>query len=232
MAYPSTFLDIYTAVIDKGRLDSTADLSRAKQWVNQAYARTCIETEFFESAQATTNLVASQTSLTIPSILFGVEYIVPVGADGAPWPPMMEVPFQEILELRAWSGGTIPIGAPSRYAYRSSASPTIEFWPIAAGGEVLTFYGYQLPVNLSADGDLPIFPEPYASKCLEYGAIVDACQFKKDLIMLDTYKGDFEDWLERFRMFRFERQGMRVQSMPVEKQRPYPRGNSVDTGVY
>ena len=46
MAFPSTFLDIQNAVINKLRLDSTNDLSKVKDWINQVYYEACIETNF------------------------------------------------------------------------------------------------------------------------------------------------------------------------------------------
>lgn len=232
MAFPSTFVDIQTAVIAKGRLEATDDLAKVKDFINQAYYRACVETDYYENSAVPATLTANQTSVTVPATVIGVEYIVPTGSDGAQWGPMEEVPFQEMLELRAWAGGTIPTGAPSRYCFREATTNTIEIWPNAAGGEVLTFYGYALPTALSGDGDTTIFPEPYATMVLQYGALVEAGIFKKDLIMSDQYQGQYQDWLERFRGFRNSRRGARVETFKIDKQRPYPKGNSVDTGVF
>jgi hypothetical protein len=233
MSYPSNFGTLQQAVLQKARLDEALDGSKVQDWINQAYFRIAVEVEFFQAGVANTPpLVATQMNVTVPAQMIGINYIVPAGSDGSTWGPMEEIGFQELFELRAWQGGSVPLGAPSRYAFNSNAVNTIEFWPQASGGEVLTFYGYQLPTQLNLDTDFPLFPEPYASKCLEYGALCDACEFKKDIFMLNQYQGEFQDWLQRFRTFTNGRRGDRVMAMPVDKQRPYPRGNSVDTGIF
>jgi hypothetical protein len=46
MAFPSTFADLQAAVIAKTRLDpaNTADVTKVKDWINQAYYRIVLET--------------------------------------------------------------------------------------------------------------------------------------------------------------------------------------------
>ena len=231
MGFPSDFLTIQNAVIQKGRLDAQLDVNKVKDWINQVYYQACIETNFYESSSALSGPLNSQDShVAVPSACVKIEYIVPTGTDGSNWPTMEECQFQEILDNRAWQGGTIPLGAPSRYAFRSGQAPTIEFYPNAAGGETLTFYGLFLPPVLSADADHPIFPEPYASKVLEYGSLVQSSEFKKDLFFLNTYQQEWQDWLARLRAFNNQRPGSIPGQLRVVKQWPWPRGNSVDTG--
>ena len=45
MAFPSTFVDLQNDVIQRLRLDATADLPKVKDWLNQVYAQVCVETE-------------------------------------------------------------------------------------------------------------------------------------------------------------------------------------------
>lgn len=230
MAYPSTFADLQDAVLNKGKLDDTYDTTRIKNWINQAYYQACLETEFYESSSASSALAASATSVAVPTALVGVDFIVPTGSDGSVWGPMEMVTFEEILEQRAYNAGvTMTTGAPSRYAYRSSGAPSIEFWPTANGGETLTFYGQAFPTAMTADGNLPIIPEPYATKVLEYGALVQAAEFKRDFAILDFWQAQYTDWMNRFRGFLNTREGDKVQQFRVETYKPYPRSNSVDT---
>lgn len=232
MAYPSTFLDIQNAVLQKGRLNSTDDGSKVKDWINQAYFETALETEFLESGSAASALIAGATNVTIPAAIMGVDYIVASTSDGSTWGPMEMTTFEEMLENRAWSAGSVPLGAPTKYAYRSSGSPTVEFWPNANGGEVLTFYGYTLPTALSGNTDVPVFPEPYATKVLEYGALAQVAEFKKDIYFLSQNQQLYGAWQAKLRSFNNTRIGDKVQQFRVEKQRPYPRGRSVDTGEW
>ena len=41
MAYPSTFSNLKTAVINKLRLDATNDASQVGDWINRVYAHAC-----------------------------------------------------------------------------------------------------------------------------------------------------------------------------------------------
>lgn len=216
-------------VTDKARLDYEEDVDRIQDWINAAYYTACIETNFFEASSSATALAANATSATVPSSIVKIEYIVPTGSDGSVWGPMTETNMEEILKVRAYQGGQTSTGAPSRYAYRSSSAPTIEFWPNAGGGEVLTFYGLKLPTALSADADLPIFPEPY-SKVIEYGALVHAAEFQKDMLTVQQFQAQYDMWLQRFRGFNNVRVGSMVQQFQVEGQRPWPKANSVDQG--
>ena len=231
MSFPSQFVDIQNAVIAKARLDAQLDLLRVKDWINQVYYQACIETNFYESSWTLgVPLTPNASSIAVPAAVVKLEYIVPTGTDGSNWATMDEVQFEEILDSRAWQGGSIPLGAPSKYAFRSGQASTIEFYPNAAGGEVFTFYGLFLPTALVADNAVPIFPEPFASKVLEYGALVQAAEFKKDIFFLNTYQQDWADWKMRLQMFNNQRPGAKVQQMRITNERPWPIGNSIDTG--
>src|SRR5215831_12529801 len=127
-------------VVDKSRLDADFDMNRVRDWLNDAYFVAIIETGFYQTTQAAATLVANQTNVAVPAGIHKIEYIVPSGWDWQTWGPMRHVNLTELLNLRAWQGGAVSTGAPNRYSYRSSSQPTIEFWPMAIGGEVLTFY--------------------------------------------------------------------------------------------
>jgi hypothetical protein len=230
MAYPSTFADLQTAVLWKGKLDDQIDTQRIKDWINQAYYQACVETEFYETSATATALGPNQTTVTVPASLVGVDYIIPTGVAGDVWGPMVMVTFEEILEQRAYNAGvTYTTGAPTRYAYRSSGTPTIEVWPNPNGGETLTFYGFSLPTPLSAAGDIPIIPEPYATKVLEYGALVQAAEQKRDIFILDYFQQSYVDWMGRLRGLENTRVGNKTQQFRVDRQYVYPKGNSTDT---
>jgi hypothetical protein len=230
MAYPSHFIDIYQSVIDNLRMDQVLDLQKVKDYVNSAYMRTCIDTEFYLDSTQTTTLAPNATSVTIPASLLMVNYIVPAQIDGLLLPPMQLVGIDVIAGRRAWSGGTITQSAPSMYAYMSSQTPTIEFWPTASGGEVFTFYGVRLPPPLVADSDSPILPEPFATECLTAGGCASAAEFKQNFIMLSNYEQSYEFWISKLRAFQNERIGNRTQQFGIENaHRPVPSTNAIDT---
>jgi hypothetical protein len=229
MAYPSTFADLQSAVLNKGKLDDVLDVQRIKDWINQTYMQVCVETEFYGVSAVASVLTQNQTVVTVPATINKVDFIVPTGSDGSSWGPMEMVTMEEILRQRAYSGGvTMTTGAPSKYCYSSPSS--IQIWPNPSGSEVLTFYGTGLPTALISGTDPPVIPEPYASKLLEYGALVNAAEFKRDMEMLTIWQGMYMDWLSRFRGFTNTRVGDKVQSFTVVGSSAWPRGNSTDVG--
>ena len=230
MAFPNTFKDLQDGVIDKARLDSDFDVSRVKDWLNSAYFTAIVETGFYQSTQVAAPLTADQTSIQVPAGIHKIEFITPTGIDGQIWGPMRHTQFEDLLRVRAWQGGAISTGAPSRYSYRSALAPTIEFWPQAVGGEVLTFYGWGLPAPMVADGDPPIIPDPY-SMVIEYGALIHAAEFQKDLLMIQQFQSEYQDWIQRFRGYKNHLPSSQPDQFIVEFARPWPSRNDVDTGI-
>jgi|SRR5215471_2963431 len=232
MAYPGTFSDIQDAVIAKLRLDPDLDTDKVKDWINQAYMEACMETQFYVTdAIPTSPLPANTGSTGVPASILAIDYVTSTQTDGSNRGPMDLVGIDVILEKRAWGGGATPSqGAPQMYAYRSGPQPLIEFWPPAAGGEVLTFYGARLPPTLVADGDVWLIPEPYGSNLLEFGADAQAAEFKQNFIMMSTYQQESAGWLQRFRGFQNNRAGNQPQQFRiVHAYQPVPASNSVDT---
>lgn len=229
MAFPATFQDMQYAVVDKARLDSDFDMNRVKDWLNSSYFTAIIETGFYQWAQDTAPLGVQATSVPVPSGIHKIEYITPTGVDGTRWGPMVPVTMQAIIRSRAWQGGQISTGAPSRYALRSGPTPLIEFWPNAIGGEILHFYGWGLPSVLVNDTDHSMIPEPY-QRVIEYGALVHAAEFQKDVLLIEQYQADYQDWLQRFRAYKNRQEASKAQQFEIEFQRPWPRSNSVDQG--
>src|SRR5262245_13916228 len=227
MAYPSTFADLQSAVLNKGKLDDSLDVQRIKDWLNQTYMQICVETEFYGVTASSSALTQNQTTVTLPATINKIDFIVPTGSDGSVWGPMEMVTMEEILQQRAYNAGvTMTTGPPSKYAFSSPTS--IQIWPNPSGTEVLTFYGTGFPTALTNAGDVPVIPEPYASKVLEYGALVQAAEFKRDMEMLTVWQGMYVDWLGRFRGFTNTRVGDKVQSFTIASYQPWPRNNSTD----
>jgi len=230
MAFPATFQDMQNSVIDKARLDVDFDVNRVKDWLNTAYFTAIIETGFYQTAQVSSPpLVADSTSTPVPAGIHKIEFIVPTGVDGTIWGPMTSVQFEDLLKSRAWQGGQVSTGAPSRYTYRSGPQPSIEYWPMAVGGEVLTFYGWGLPGPMSAPTDPPIIPEPY-TRVIEYGALIHAAEYQKDVLLIQQYQGDYQDWLTRFRGYKNKLGTTQPDQFLVEFSRPWPKRNDVDQG--
>ena len=195
MSYPSTFVDIQNAVLAKGRLDATADLDKVKDWINAAQARANMETEALVTL-ATMSTTASVSSYTFPSAAVRIKALY-VTAGGVQYRPLAPVSLNRILELRQGIGGS---GATNAYpqVYALVGLTEFEVFPTPDGTETITVYYLQQPTALSADADVPQLPEPFASKVLEYGALVEAAEFKRD-DSLQGFAQQYEAWIQRLR---------------------------------
>jgi hypothetical protein len=180
-------------------------------WVNQAYAELCSLAKLYESSANSSALTAGDSSVTIPSTLVTLEFVV-VTSGGVTYKPMEQIPFEELLRKRAFSSGDNPINSvPTHFARRYDK---IEFWPDAAGGETLTFYGDLLPTALSADADEPIIPEPYR-KAIEYGACEQTAEFKRDQEALQFFAAKYANWQQKLVAFINRRDGAMAQQLAV-----------------
>lgn len=177
MAFPSTFLDIYTEVIAKVRLDSTADLQKAKDWVNQVYAEVSVETEAVQET-GTMALTANTSTYTIDSAIARIKqmYVTPSGQGASR--PLVPTSLEQILEWDANNGTSAQTGSVTHYALVGIQK--IRFWPTPTTADTITVYYVKLPTALSATSDVPVLQEPYVTECLVNGACFKAAVFLKD----------------------------------------------------
>lgn len=198
MAFPSTFQDIQNAVIVKARLDPILDLSKVKDWINQTYSQVCVETEAIVTF-ATLTMTASSATYTFPPQVARVRqmFVTPAGQTSANQQlPMTRTTLDDILRKRSSGGITANGGDYSRY-YSFVGVNDFEVWPTPAAADVITLYYASYPTALVNVGDLPVIEEPYASKLLEYGALVQAGDFKGDPGTAD-WQADYDQWMGRY----------------------------------
>src|SRR5215471_4560033 len=183
MAFPSTFADLQAAVIAKTRLDpnNAADVSKTKDWINQAYYRVTLETETIQGS----------TTLALVS-------------------------------------GQVTQGTATMYTLQGNS---IELWPTPGGADTMTIYYVGYPPLLSAGTDVPQLDEPYASKLLEFGALIDASDYIKDILAGYTYPQSFQDWMYRYRQHLSRKQGTQSLTFRNPTGTMVPHDNSTDTGL-
>lgn len=194
MGYPSTFLDIQNAVIDKLRLDAAADRERVKDWINQVYADVCVETAANITA-ANLTLTADEPTYTLPDSVLKITdmYVTPV--DGTTYGPLEPVALSQIIRWRQGTGGNTSSGSVLYYCRRGLN--LIDFYPTPSSADTITVYYVVLPAVLSEDEDVADLQEPWSSKLLEYGALAEAADFKRDPSE-GQYRALYADWLRRF----------------------------------
>lgn len=202
MAFPSNYQDLQQRVIEKLRLESPQSLGRVGDWVNEAYAQVCIETEFLRST-ATSSLSATNTNVALPAGIIRIVSLQAKPSGGSYGAPMQRVSMDRLLALRA---GNATAATPAFYTVTQS---TVEFFPTAVGGETLQWWYSKLPTALSAATDTPAIDEPYATRLLEYGALAIAAEIVKDSADAE-YKQLYQQWLQRFVQHLELRQGMPI----------------------
>ena len=228
MAYPGTFKSIQDSVIGKLRLsDSTANRALVKDWINQSYAQTCLESQALQQAGYGT-LTANSSTYTLPTEIIELKWVIAKPAsDNYFGVPLERVSIDEILSWRNGSNA-IPPASGTVTAYALIGMNQLELWPTPSTADTIQFYYSYLPTALSADGDIPAIQEPWASKCLEYGALVQGAELRADPL-LDRWDNKYQEWKLRFRTHMNNRGGM-VDQFAVLSGYPVPRDNSVDLG--
>ena len=196
MAYPSTFVDIQNSVIAKARLSSTNDLSKVKDWINQAYADVCLTTEL-NITSSTMTVTAGSYSYTLPSAVLRIKEMVitPVGSTVSA--PLRQTTLDDILRRRRAAGGMQNFGGYVTH-YALLGINDFEIWPTPQAADSITIYYVAAPTALSADSDTTILPEPFASKILEFGALAEAADFKGDPAG-PQWAAEYQQWMQRLR---------------------------------
>lgn len=206
MAFPSTFLDIKQDVALKAHMllsDATVE-SQIEDWINAAYFETCATTRCLQKT-STATMTAGVSSYTIDSEIHTIDLLT---VSSWPW-PLVETQLDEILNLRA--RGTT--GA-TRY-YAMIGLTQMEVWPTPTAADTMTFYYSYMPGALAQDGDMPVIPEPYASNCLGYGALVQAAEAKRDIMMLGDFQSQYNQSTQDFQKYLNRKSGSYPQHFPV-----------------
>ena len=188
MSYPATFLDIQEAVLAKGRLDPTEDRAKVKDWINQAQTDAVLRTEALVGV-ATMTPVAGCTSQTLGNAALRIKALY-ASYGGQQYHPLEPIGMERILEHRIGAAGSNEV---PRY-YALMGLHTLEFWPTPQANTTLYIYYVKAPTVLSDDAEVPEIPEPYASKLLEYGALSEAAEFKRDE-MQDIWSKKYDLWV-------------------------------------
>lgn len=229
MAYPATFGDVRTAVINKLRLDATNDLTKVSDWVNQVYAMVCVETEAVQTV-ATMTLTAATGSYTLPTGIVRVKgmQIAPVGQNSKN-APLRVVSLEQIMQMRA-GGSPTDGGTPTSYAVTGYNG--LEVFPTPQAADVITVYYVAQPTALSSASDVSVLQEPYSSKLLEYGALAEAADFLHHPSEQE-YRQLFEGWMQRFRAHLRRKAGAGTLQFRVVGTSPYvPHDRSTDVAVW
>lgn len=196
MSYPSTFLDVQTAVAAKLRLTLADDGPKIKAWINESYAQVALETRCFVQT-STTSMTAGSKTYALDASVLHIELVTVTQAGGLPGRPLVECSLDEILNFRA--GQNAASGPARRYALVGLSQ--LEVWPTPAAADTLTVWYSYLPAPLVADGAFSLLTEPFGSKLLEYGALAQGAEWKRDIMVLGDYQQQYQAQLQAFQRY-------------------------------
>lgn len=201
-AYQGDFAAIVASVTAKLRLES-ADADQVKEAVNLAYQEAVQATGCLQTSGVAT-LTEDVASYDLPASVAWIKLLTISYADGSFSDPLQQVPLQGLLEQRrATVASSDQVVVP---IYSLAGQNQIELWPTPGAGQSMTLWYVYLPDELTADGDEPAILEPYGSKLLEYGALVELARFKKDPLLGDL-EAAYQVWLARFQVWLNRREG-------------------------
>lgn len=224
MAYPSTFSDLYTRVINYVRLDSVVDLQLAKDLVNAAYVDVCIDTEATQEV-ADITLTANDWLYTMSTTVVRMKSLWITAVDGTQSGPLKQVSPQEIIRLQQSSSQTLVGGSPTLYAL--VGLDQLALYPTPSEAATLSMFYVEQPAVLSDNTDVPVLPEPYATECIVNGACLKACLFLKDPDA-PTYKQLFEEARNRLRSHLRRAAGSSTLQFELAHGRPVSHDPSTD----
>ena len=174
------------------------------------------------------NLVAGTASYTLPSSVARIKQIIAqlAGTTGNT-APVKQVGLEKILSMRRNVGVSPVTGTITHYALFGLSD--LEVFPTPTSADTLTIYCVALPTALSANSDVPILTEPYASKLLEYGALVEAADYVKDPFGYLAYDMKYQEWMQRFRADLNRKRGGQTEQFELVPLRDWPPNDpSVD----
>lgn len=209
--FQSTLGTIRNNVILKLRLDEDQDSGLVDEWINLAYLDALQATGALQKC-GVASLTSGSSSYALPVQIAWIKHIVVVYPDSSISLPMQRIRLEKLISIRQGdlaSGQLVSIPL-----YAVAGQDRIEIWPEPSTGQSLKFWYSYLPDELSADADEPALQEPFGSKLLEYGALVEGARFKKDPLIQD-YENQYAVWLSRFQAWLNRRQGASSQAFEV-----------------
>lgn len=199
-----SFGGIQSTVADMLDLDS-ADETRIKGWINQAYADAAQYSGFYQGEKIFP-LVEDAVKLRVDDCVLQFRQVVRVYSQDVLTRPAQLVRTEELLSKIAsnsGSGGARYDGGV--YAVSGFDFNEINYWPASGPGEKMIVIFAGIPDPLVKDSDIPLIPEPFGSKILSYGAMVEGAKYKLrsgETNPKGSLVGDFENtlalWNERF----------------------------------
>jgi hypothetical protein len=187
--------EIREQVMVKLRLDPE-DADLVTYWIKQAYADVIQYTGFnLDEVSIAVSLTAGDGHFTLPSEVAWIRHLQFLYQDGTLSRPAQQVRMEEVLTRQQLDefAGQLEGG----HVYAVGGQDIVHFWPLAIAGQQVCILHTELPVADLGDTESPLMQEPFGSKLLEYGALVEGAKFKKDPLMAD-FEQSYAMWMGRY----------------------------------
>jgi hypothetical protein len=192
-----TFKDCQDRVMARHNLTTTEARTRIKQYINERTRHVQTSTNIRRVRRGT---VSIPTVIAAPTLVAtGVARVLAVST--ALDNRVLEE--RTLVQLRLMDPNLSRVGDPQYYAVNvvGATAPTLRFQPIPNRVLTLTIDGMLLGTEMTADGDIPGFPEDFHN-ALIFGASADEYdhQEKADLLMVQEQKferrlSDLKYWM-------------------------------------
>lgn len=194
MVFQPVFSQIRDQVMMKLRLDP-ADSALVDYWMQQAYADVAQMTGFNWGPNLTEIILREGTGrIDLPCEVAMIRHLMMIYTDGGYSYPAQQARMEEVLAKQNMDGSASAMRSGVIYAVEGQFS--VAFWPLAGEGQKIWIQHTLLPDELD-DDESPIIAEPFGSKLLEYGALVEGAKFKKDPLMND-FELSYQMWMTRY----------------------------------
>ena len=220
-AFQGTLLSIRNEVLTTLRLDETADTDRVNEWINLAYQDVIQATGALQATGVAT-LTNDIGSYVLPAAVAEINLVTLTYPDGSTSAPVQRTVLETILQKRRMTLAVAQQLWNPQYAIVGQNQ--LELWPTPGANTTLTFWYSYLPDELALDADVPLIQEPFGSRILKYGALVEGGRFLKDPGLTD-YENQYQAWMSKYQVWLNRRQG--ETSMAFRVQGNYSDNNLV-----
>lgn len=197
MSFAPTVGQIKTQVRQKLRL-AIADEAMVLYWMNQAYQDVSQYAGFWISDVTVPFDGLDGSRVTLPVEVEQVKQVQRRYATGPDSRPAQLVRMEQLLaKLNVDSTPCAQSGSGGMYAMSGEIQNEIRLWPPTSASESIVITHTVAPPELVDDSETLQISEPFGSKIVEYGALVEGAKFKKDPLIYD-FENTLALWNDRY----------------------------------
>jgi hypothetical protein len=193
-----TFLEIQDEVMNRLNLTSDSARTRIKGLINSRYRAVTSGVNMKRTRAATVNVaaVANTPTVTLSNVArLGTLYD----------PTLLKNVLTEVTLpfIRQMDAADAVVGVPTNYAIVShlASSMVLRLYPIPSANNTLKADVLSLATDLSADGDIPVFPEDYHDLLVDGVMADEYMKLEKQMPLAEVCENRFRERMSELRYF-------------------------------